>query len=58
MWFTRDLLNDFLRLVTIGVDISTIIYVLYCLLPTSVCSKLFPINDTAQVGSHAKKPYA
>ena len=59
MWFTRDLLNECLRFVTIDVDISTIIYVLYCLLPTYARSKLFSINDHAQVvGSHARKPYA
>ena len=58
MWFTRDLLNEFLRFVTIDVDISTIIYVLYCLPTTYVRSKLFPTNDEAQVGSHARKPYA
>ena len=59
MWFTRDLLNECLRFVTIDVDISTIIYLLYCLQPTFVRSKLFSISDNAQVvGSHARKPYA
>ena len=42
----------------IGVDISTIIYFLYCLQPTFVRSKIFSISDNAQVGSHARKPYA